>query len=78
MNRASWTRAGWLIVGTLTAALTLGGCGVRGNLETSEEAKAAVAAEKAAQKGASAEAAKVGEPVPPKPHKPFVLDGLIR
>jgi predicted small lipoprotein YifL len=70
-------RAGWLIGGLLAATLALNGCGVRGGLEQSEEAKAAIAAEKATQKGAVA-VAKPGDPVPPKPHKPFVLDGLIR
>ena len=71
-------RAGWLIGGLLAVVLVLSGCGVRGALETSEEAKAAAAAEKAAQKG-TASAPAPGEPAaPPKTHKPFVLDGLIR
>ena len=70
-------RAVRLLSGLLAISLTLSGCGVRGGLETSEEAKAAKAAEAATQKGAVA-AAKPGDPVPPKPHKPFVLDGLIR
>ena len=70
-------RSVWLMSGFLAATLALSGCGVRGGLETSEEAKAATAAEKATQKGATA-AAKPGDPVPPQPHKPFILDGLIR
>ena len=70
--------ARWLIGGTLAASLTLGGCGVRGGLEQSEEAKAAVQAEKATQKSATAEATKAGEPAPKPPHKPFILDDLIR
>ena len=73
MQRSSWPRYGWLVGGLLALALTMTGCGVRGGLETSEEAKAAKAAEKSATV-----AAKPGEPAPPKPHKPFVLDGLIR
>ena len=67
-------RAGWLIGGMLAAVLTLSGCGVRGNLQSSEEAKAA----KAAERTAPATVAKPGEPIPPKPHKPFILDDLIR
>jgi predicted small lipoprotein YifL len=72
-----WPKHGWLIGGMLAVALTMSGCGVRGSLETSEEAKAAKAAESAQAKSAAA-SAKAGEPAPPKPHKPFVLDGLIR
>jgi predicted small lipoprotein YifL len=70
-------RAGWLIGGLVAAMLTLSGCGVRGGLEQSDEAKAATAAEKSGQKSAAA-VAKPGEPAPPKPFKPFILDGLIR
>ena len=72
-RKYGWPRYGWLIGGMLALALTMSGCGVRGGLETSEEAKAAAAAEKSV-----AAPAKPGEPAPPKPHKPFVLDGLIR
>lgn len=67
-----------LISGTgLAAALLLAGllagCGVRGNLEAPPEAKAAGTA-------ASPEAADAGanSVVKPKPHKEFILDGLIR
>jgi predicted small lipoprotein YifL len=57
----------------LLAALLLAGCGVRGNLEAPPEAKAAGAT-------ASPESAAAGEntAAAPKPHKPFILDGLIR
>ncbi len=81
MQRPNALRYGWLIGGLLAVALTMSGCGVRGNLETSEEAKAAKAAENAQAKNTKAAAdaaAKAGEAPPPKPHKPFVLDGLIR
>ena len=67
-------RAGWLTGGILAAALVLGGCGVRGGLEQSDEAKAATAAEKKV----AAEPAAPGQPAPQKPFKPFILDGLIR
>ena len=77
MQRPNWPRYGWLAGGLFALALTMSGCGVRGSLETSEEAKAAKAAESAQAKSAAA-AVKAGEPAPPKPHKPFVLDGLIR
>jgi predicted small lipoprotein YifL len=57
----------------LLMAAALAGCGVRGNLEPPPEAKAAGTA-------TSAEAADPGSNsvVKPKPHKPFVLDGLLR
>ncbi len=47
------------------AAVLLAGCGVRGSLEAPPEAKA----------DASAQPVKPGEP---PPHRPFVLDGLLR
>ena len=55
------------------AATILAGCGVRGGLEAPPEAKAAGTATtgEAADAGANTAAQ-------PKPHKPFVLDGLIR
>ena len=67
-------RAGRLISGVLAVTLGLSGCGVRGSLEQSEEAKAAIAAEKKV----AAEPAAPGQPAPVKPHKPFILDDLIR
>ena len=59
--------AGLLLVGALA------GCGVRGNLETPPEAKVAgvPTAPDATDAGGNS-AAK------PKPHKEFILDGLLR
>ena len=54
-------------------ALALSGCGVRGSLEAPVEAKAE-------GKATSAEAAASGpnSAAAPKPHRGFVLDGLVR
>jgi predicted small lipoprotein YifL len=54
-----------------TVALSLGACGVRGSLETPPEAKTDATAR--ADSGQ-------GKPVgaTPKPHKEFILDGLLR
>ncbi len=57
----------------LAAAMLVGGCGVRGNLESLPEAKATGAATSPDAADAGANSA-----VKPKPHKPFVLDGLLR
>jgi predicted small lipoprotein YifL len=64
-------RAGMLAALVATAAL--GGCGVRSNLEAPPEAKAngTAAAPDAGDAGPNSA-------VKPKPHKPFILDGLIR
>ncbi|HML44831.1 MAG: hypothetical protein JNN24_12080 [Hyphomicrobium zavarzinii] len=64
----SWFRA-LLTVSAL--ALALGGCGVRGSLETPAEAKADATAEAQSGQGKPEGAA-------PKPHKGFILDGLLR
>jgi predicted small lipoprotein YifL len=53
------------------AALALGGCGVRGGLETPSEAKSEATAEASSGQGKPEGAA-------PKPHKGFILDGLLR
>jgi len=60
-------------VAAALVALLAGGCGVRGSLEAPAEAKAA-------GKAASAEDAAAGPntSAAPKPHRGFVLDGLIR
>jgi predicted small lipoprotein YifL len=62
----------WLTV-ALGVALVLGqaGCGVRGSLENpaGSEAKAKATADSGQGKP---------EDAAPKPHKPFILDGLIR
>lgn len=66
-------RIGTLIAASVGVALALSvtGCGVRGSLDYPAEAKA--------DKTATAESGQ-GKPenAAPKPHKPFVLDGLIR
>lgn len=55
------------------AALALGGCGIRGSLDAPEEAKAV-------GDGNSAAAGATGpnSAAPPKPHRGFILDGLLR
>ena len=77
MQRPVWLSQVWLIGGMLAVALTMSGCGVRSGLQTTEEEKAAKATETAGRKSAASEV-KPGEPAPQKPHKPFVLDSLIR
>ncbi len=52
-------------------AFLLAGCGVRGGLESPPEAKAQSTADAQSGEGKAEGAA-------PKPHKPFVLDGLLR
>ncbi|WP_295557350.1 lipoprotein [uncultured Hyphomicrobium sp.] len=52
-------------------AFTLSACGVRGGLESPQEAKAEPTAEAQSGEGKPEGAA-------PKPHKGFVLDGLLR
>lgn len=55
------------------AALALAGCGVRGSLDAPEEAKATGTATSAAAADAGSTSA-----APPKPHRGFILDGLLR
>ncbi len=62
--------------GVLTALLlagTVAGCGVRGALEAPPEAKASA-------DGTAPDATDAGgnSAAKPKPHKPFVLDSLLR
>lgn len=52
-------------------ALTLAGCGVRGGLEAPPEAKVQPTATAQSGEGKPEGAA-------PKPHKGFILDGLLR
>jgi predicted small lipoprotein YifL len=52
-------------------AIGLGGCGVRGSLETPTEAKADVTAKADSGQGKP-------EGATSKPHKDFILDGLLR
>ncbi len=55
------------------AAAGLAGCGVRGSLDAPHEAKAAGTAT-----SAEAGAAGSNSAATPKPHRPFVLDGILR
>ncbi len=59
-----------LLVG---AALALSACGVRGNLDLPPDAKAEQAATASADSGQGK-----AEGAAPKPHKGFILDGLLR
>jgi predicted small lipoprotein YifL len=52
-------------------AFLLAGCGVRGGLESPAEAKAQTTADAQSGEGKP-------EGTAPKPHKPFILDGLVR
>jgi predicted small lipoprotein YifL len=65
------TRAG--LVAALLVAGAVSGCGVRGGLDAPPEAKAAGTATSPDAADAGANSA-----VKPKPHRPFVLDGLLR
>jgi predicted small lipoprotein YifL len=57
----------------LAGTLVLGGCGVRGSLELPPDQKAQ------SQTTASAESGQgKTEGTAPKPHKGFILDGLLR
>lgn len=56
----------------LVLAGALAGCGVRGNLEAPAEAKAA------GQATTPDAADAAGSKAKPEPHRPFILDGLIR
>ena len=69
----SRTLARLLAVGAVLTAAGLRGCGVRGALEPPPQATATGTA-------ASPEAADPGKDsvVKPKPHKEFILDGLLR
>ena len=62
-NTGFWT--------SLALAALLAGCGVRGPLETPPEAKAEATADAQSGQGKPENATE-------KPHKPFILDGLIR
>jgi predicted small lipoprotein YifL len=64
----SWVKA--LGAATVLAAM-LAGCGVRGNLDAPSADKAEATAEASSGQGKPEGAA-------PKPHKGFVLDGLLR
>ncbi|MBK9078494.1 MAG: lipoprotein [Hyphomicrobium sp.] len=70
----SQTSRPWLaLAAVVIAAGALAGCGVRGPLDPPAQAKAEGEA-KSAEAGAAGE----NSAAPPKPHEPFVLDGLLR
>lgn len=66
-------RKSLLATGALVALTALAGCGVKGPLDPPAQAKAEGEA-----KSAEAAAAGQNSAAPPKPHEPFVLDGLLR
>lgn len=57
----------------ILTTLLLAGCGVKGSLEAPSEAKASGTATSAANADAGTNSA-----APPKPHRGFILDGLLR
>lgn len=62
-----------LLVCSTFIGLGLTGCGVRGSLDLPPEAKAEQAQTAQAESGQGKPAGAA-----PKPHKPFLLDGLLR
>lgn len=62
-----------IMVVLAAAALALAGCGVRGSLDLPPEAKAE-------QRNAASADSGQGKPegATPKPHKDFILDGILR
>jgi predicted small lipoprotein YifL len=72
MPQAPAVHVRWAALAALGLAATLAGCGVRGNLEAPPDAKAAGTA----TTGDAASAA--GSSTKQQPHRPFILDGLIR
>ena len=65
------TGSAWFRFALLALALGLAGCGVRGTLETPHDARAETTAQADSGQGKPEGAA-------PKPHRPSVLDGLLR
>lgn len=70
IERTPTMRYGALIVAMVFAA-TLGGCGIRGSLENPQKAES-----KQTATADSGQGKKEGDA--PKPHKEFILDGLLR
>lgn len=60
-----------VLLSVVVLALGLAGCGVRGSLEAPHSAKAESTAQADSGQGKPEGAA-------PKPHKDFILDGLLR
>lgn len=65
-----WSLAVLMLAGV---AMSVAGCGVRGSLDLPPEAKAKQQQTAAADSGQGKPAGATA-----KPHKPFILDGLIR
>jgi predicted small lipoprotein YifL len=61
----------YAVLAVCALAFSLAGCGVKGSLETPPEAKTEATAEAQSGQGKAEGSA-------PKPHKGFVLDGLLR
>jgi predicted small lipoprotein YifL len=62
-----------LVASALLLAGMLGACGIKGPLETPPESKGPEQATAQADSGQGK-----AEGTAPKPHKPFILDGLLR
>jgi predicted small lipoprotein YifL len=62
-----------IVAALALSAFALGACGVRGNLELPPDAKAQQQATATAESGQGK-----AEGAAPKPHKGFILDGLLR
>jgi predicted small lipoprotein YifL len=71
MGLIEMTRFARAAMAASALAFTLAGCGVRGGLEAPPEAKTQTTADAQSGEGKPEGAA-------PKPHKPFILDGLVR
>jgi predicted small lipoprotein YifL len=69
----SRTKTGLFVVAALALTAMLGACGIKGPLESPPEAKAAEQATAGADSGQGK-----AEGSTAKPHKPFILDGLLR
>lgn len=59
------------LVLAVATALVVAGCGVRGSLEAPAQAEGKTSSAEAADAGPNSAAA-------PKPHRGFILDGLVR
>jgi predicted small lipoprotein YifL len=71
--KVSRVKTGLLVAAALALTGTLGACGIKGPLESPPESKAAEQATAGADSGQGK-----AEGAAPKPHKPFILDGLLR
>lgn len=64
---------GLAISAAVLGAVALGGCGIRGSLDAPEEAKAVGEGNSSGNGDAGSNSA-----APPKPHRGFILDPLLR